>query len=197
MIVLSALVTLAAVAPPPPTGADSLQWVRVETELGTVVLEVELARAPITATNFLRYVDAGLYDGGTFYRTVREDNQPDDSVRIAVIQGGADADRPGFEPFPPIPMESTDRTGLRHGDGCLSMARGAPDSATHAFFICVGDQPELDHRGRRNPDGHGFAAFGRVVEGMEVVHRIHRMPVEAQRLVEPVRILRMERIGAP
>jgi peptidyl-prolyl cis-trans isomerase A (cyclophilin A) len=168
--------------------------VRLHTDLGEIVLELAPEAAPVTVANFLRYLDAGLYDGGTFYRTVTPENQPDDSIRIQVIQGGAAADRPGFRPFPPITMESTDRTGLRHRDGVVSMARGGPDSATHAFFICIGDQPELDHGGRRNPDGHGFAAFGRVVEGMEVVRAIQRRPAEGQRLREPVRIVRAERL---
>jgi peptidyl-prolyl cis-trans isomerase A (cyclophilin A) len=185
-----------SMAPPAPSAGmtkDSLR-VRLQTELGDIVVELAPDAAPVTVANFLRYVDGGHYAGGTFYRTVTPDNQPNDSIRIEVIQGGAATDRPGFQPFPPIPMESTDRTGLRHLDGVISMARGAPDSATHAFFICVGDQPELDQGGRRNPDGHGFAAFGRVVEGMEVVRAIQRRPAEGQTLREPVRIVRAERL---
>ncbi len=162
--------------------------VTLETEVGAIVMELDSARAPRTTANFLRYVEAELYEGGTFYRTVRSDNQPDDDIRIAVIQGGIDRDRRD-RAFPAISMEGTAATGLRHVDGTLSMARAGPDTARGEFFICVGDQPELDEGGTRNPDGRGFAAFGRVVSGMDVVHRIHGRPAEGQRLVEPVRIL--------
>lgn len=175
-------------------GATDSVRVRLQTELGDIVVQLAPDAAPVTVENFLRYVDAGDYDGGAFHRTVTADNQPNDSIRIEVIQGSANTTRPDFRPHPPIPMESTDRTGLRHLDGVISMARGGPDSATHSFFICIGDQPELDHGGRRNPDGQGFAAFGRVVEGMEVVRAIQRRPAEGQTLREPVRIVRAERL---
>lgn len=177
-----------------PSAPDTLVHVLLETELGEIEVALDSAAAPITATNFLRYVEAGLYAGGTFYRTVRADNQPDDSIRIAVIQGGVDRSRRG-EGFDPIPMEGTGTTGLRHLDGTISMARGGPDSARGEFFICVGDQPELDEGGRRNPDGRGFAAFGQVVRGMEVVHAIHGRAAEGQYLTEPVRIVGARRGG--
>ncbi|MEW5765292.1 MAG: peptidylprolyl isomerase, partial [Acidobacteriota bacterium] len=147
----------------PPGQAPPVQ-VLLHTEEGTILLEVDLVRAPITAANFLRYVEAGRYDGGLFHRTVRADNQPQNSVKIGVVQAGV---KPGLEAedFPPIPLERTSVTGLRHVDGALSMARSEPDTATSDFFLCVGDQPELDFGGRRNPDGQGFAAFGRVISG--------------------------------
>jgi peptidyl-prolyl cis-trans isomerase A (cyclophilin A) len=183
--------TLAITGQPP----DSLVLVRIETDFGAIVAELEPARAPRTVANFLRYVDEEAYAGGAFHRTVRSDNQPDDSVRIAVIQGGAS---PNSERHPPIEMESTEETGIHHLDGVLSMARGGPHSATHGFFICVGDQPELDHGGARNPDGYGFAAFGRVIEGMEVVRRIHAGEASGQILIEPVVIRSIRRVeGAP
>ncbi|MYA33938.1 MAG: peptidylprolyl isomerase [Gemmatimonadales bacterium] len=164
----------------------------VETGIGTFELEVDVDRAPVTAANFLRYVDGGFYDGGTFFRTVHAENQPNDSIRIAVVQGGRRPD-PDAESFPPIPLERTSETGLLHEDGTISMARGGPDTATQSFFICVGDQPSLDFGGMRNPDGQGFAAFGRVVAGMDVVLAIHRAPYEAQQLTPPVRIVRVYR----
>ena len=173
-------------------GASDPVRVVVETELGAFELEVDVDRAPITATNFLRYVDGGHYDDGTFHRTVHEDNQPNDSIRIAVIQGSRNREA-GPAGFPPIALERTSETGLAHLDGTVSMARGRPDSATHSFFICIGDQPSLDYGGMRNRDGQGFAAFGRVVEGMDVVRAIHRAPYEAQRLTPPVRIVRVYR----
>jgi len=168
--------------------------VLVETELGEIVLEIDAARAPNTAANFLRYVDAGHYNGGTFHRTVKMDNQPDSPVKIEVIQAGVSAEHAGGG-FPPIPLERTSVTGLRHTDGAISMARGQPDSATSGWFICINDQPSLDFGGARNPDGQGFAAFGRVVAGMDVVHRIQQAPnTDAQRLTPPIKIRKVARI---
>jgi len=164
----------------------------IATELGDIEASVDAARAPGTAANFLKYVDAGYYAGGRFHRTVTPENQPNDQVRIEVIQAGIDPERDP-QKFPPIPMERTSVTGLRHADGALSMARREVDSAQSDFFICIGDQPELDFGGRRNPDGQGFAAFGLVTKGMDVVRKIQRAPRDAQRLTPPVRILGIRR----
>ena len=149
--------------------------------------------APATTANFLRYVLEGFYSDGEFFRTVTEDNQPDDAVKIAVVQAGAEY-RENDETYDPIALERTRDTGLRHLDGTISMARSGPDTATHSFFICVGDQPELDFGGKRNPDGQGFAAFGRVVEGMELVREIHAMPADGQSLDPPLSIQRAVRV---
>lgn len=165
--------------------------VLMRTERGDIVVEVDLERAPVTAANFLRYVDAGLYDGSTFHRTVTLANQPDDTVRIEVIQGGQLARE---REFPPIAHETTAATGLKHVDGAISMARSKPGSAASSFFICVNDQPELDFGGRRNPDGQGFAAFGRVVRGMDVVRAIQALPASGQQLAPPVKIVTVRRI---
>ena len=165
----------------------------MQTELGDITIEVYPEKAPVTATNFLRYVDENRLEGAVFYRIVRSDNQPDDSVRIAVIQGGLYADsHPAM--LPPIPHETTEKTGILHMDGVISMARWHPGTATCEFFICVGDQPELDYQGKRNPDGQGFAAFGKVTEGMEVVKKIHRLPVEGQYLDPTVEISKIKRL---
>ncbi len=164
--------------------------VDVQTSMGLIRIVVDRERAPLTAENFLRYVRKGLYDGGVFHRTVTPLNQPHNAVKIEVIQGGLGPGREK-EDFPPIPLERTSVTGLRHVDGAVSMARAEPDTATSDFFICIGDQPELDFGGRRNPDGQGFAAFGRVVEGMDVVRRIQGSPADGQTLTPPVPILRM------
>jgi len=164
----------------------------METDAGMIEIRVDSVGAPTTATNFLRYVDSGLFDGGTFYRAVRADNQPVDSIKIAVIQGGMDPERRD-QAFDPIRLEGTDVTGLRHLDGTISMARAGPHTARSAFFICIGDQPELDAGGRRNPDGFGFAAFGHVTGGMEVVKSIQTMPVDGQWLEVPVVIRRAVR----
>ncbi len=186
--VLSAAASQATTAAPPPPPVR----VAIRTAMGDLVVEVDVARASVSARNFLRYVDAGRYRGGSFHRTVttRPDNQPRNAVKIDVVQAGA---APGTD-FPPIPLERTRDTGLSHVDGAASMARDGPDSATSDFFVCVGAQPELDHGGRRNPDGQGFAAFGRVVSGMDVVRRIHAAPAEGQSLRPPVPILEAVRL---
>ena len=171
--------------------SDSVRAV-LETDVGSFELEVDVDRAPVTAANFLRYVDGGHYDGGSFHRTVHADNQPHDSIRIAVIQAGRNRDA-AAPSFPPIELERTSETGITHRDGTISMARAGPNTATHSFFICIGDQPSLDHGGMRNADGQGFAAFGRVVAGMEVVRAIHAAPYEGQRLKPPVGIVKASR----
>ena len=167
--------------------------VLIQTALGDIEVELEARAASGTVTNFLHYVHQGLYADGEFFRTVTAGNQPTNDIRIAVLQARANGLRTN-EFLPPIPLERTRDTGLRHRDGTLSMARGGPDSAQDHFFICVGDQPELDFGGRRNPDGQGFAAFGRVVKGMDVVRRIHTQPAEGQQLTPPVRIQRAIRL---
>ncbi len=170
--------------------------VEIETPLGTISVEIDAEHAPVTAANFLGYVDQGEYDGSRFYRTVTPDNQPDDTIRIAVIQGGnASLDDYPIRDVPSIELERTTLTGLRHLDGTISMARLTPDSANSEFFICVGDQPDLDFGGMRNPDGQGFAAFGQVVDGMDVVHVINNSPVEGQHLTPPIEIVSIKRRG--
>ncbi len=170
--------------------------VLITTPLGDIEVEVFPDRAPVTSENFLRYVDEGLLDGTTFFRTVTMDNQPDPDVKIEVIQGGTEPEDAAYPSlYHPIRHETTEATGLSHVDGAVSMARWAPGTATSSFFICIGDQPELDHGGRRNPDGQGFAAFGRVRGGMDVVREIHRQPHEGQRLEPPIEIMSCRLIG--
>ena len=167
--------------------------VRIETNLGVVEVELYADKVPKTVANFLRYVDAGRYKGGRFHRTVTMDNQPDKKVKIEVIQAGVN---PSFEKrdFAPIRLERTNSTGLKHQNGTISMARDGADTATSDFFICIGDQPELDFGGRRNPDGQGFAAFGHVVHGMDVVRRIQAAPADAQKLTPAIQILSAQRV---
>jgi peptidyl-prolyl cis-trans isomerase A (cyclophilin A) len=164
--------------------------VTIETLVGAIEAELYPDAAPITVTNFLHYVESGVYDGGSWHRTVTPDNQPNDAVRIEVIQAGINPSRTE-DIDSPIPLERTSLTGLLHCDGAISMGRSTPDSADIEIFICIGDQPELDFGGRRNPDGQGFAAFGRVVAGMDVVRAIQRAPHEEQRLTPPVTIQRI------
>ncbi len=171
--------------------------VAIRTGEGIIEVDIELGRAPVTAANFLRYLDQGYYDGTSFYRTVKPSNQPDNLVKIEVIQGGPGMAQltEGQAKFPPIELERTSLTGLRHADGTISMARLTPDSATSEFFICLEDQPELDFGGRRNADGQGFAAFGRVSGGYDVVRRIQHSPADGQNLTPPIKIERIERSG--
>jgi len=173
--------------------SQALVRVFIVTEIGEIEVEIDNLRAPATAENFLYYADAGHYDGGQFHRTVTPDNQPQDDIRIEVVQASV-AGAKESEDREPIALERTTSTGLSHRDGAISMARGEPDSATSSFFLCIGDQPELDFGGKRNPDGQGFAAFGRVVRGMDVVRKIQASPREEQRLTPPIRILSVRRI---
>jgi peptidyl-prolyl cis-trans isomerase A (cyclophilin A) len=196
--VLSAVVTATALV----STQSKAARVRVQTELGDIVIEVDPVKAPITTANFLKYVDSGHYDGGVFHRTVKMDNQPESTVKIEVIQAGVNPER-AKEGFPAIALERTSVTGLLHKDGVVSMARGAPDSATSGWFVCINDQPSLDFGGNRNPDGQGFGAFGRVVAGMDVVRKIQAAPssttrttnTEAQRLTPPIKILKVVRVS--
>jgi len=170
-------------------GAEPVVSVRatISTEKGDIELELDAAKAPVTVKNFLKFVDSKYYNGGEFHRTVRPDNQPANKIKIEVIQAGIDPGR-AKEELPPIKLERTRDTKLAHKDGTISMARGEPDTATSDFFICIGDQPGLDFGGKRNPDGQGFAAFGHVTRGMDVVRKIQASPAEGQKLTPPLRI---------
>jgi len=165
------------------------------TDLGDFEVAVDTARAPATAANFLKYVDGGFYNGGVFHRTVKLDNQPGKNVLIEVVQAGANPS--SGTGFPAIALERTNKTGITHRNGTISMARDAADTATSDFFICINDQPSLDFGGKRNPDGQGFAAFGNVVSGMDVVRKIQAAPADGQKLTPPVRILSAKRKDAP
>ena len=186
------------------SGLPQFQWraepvpdqprVLIQTELGDIELELDARQAPKTVQNFLDYVHAGFYSDGRFFRTVTMDNQPDDRVKIEVIQAQADPSKEK-QLLAPILLERTRDTGLKHDDGVVSMARMGPDTAQDQFFLCVGPQPELDFAGHRNPDGQGFAAFGRVIKGMDVVRKIHAAPADGQQLRAPVRIQRAVRLN--
>lgn len=204
-LIAPGLVSCAPSAPEATKAPSAAPRVRMTTDQGDIVVEVYPAAAPLTATNFLAYVDGGLYDGARFYRVTRPDNDP----MIEVIQGGlwapereGDAGYDFVPPLPEIAHETTETSGLSHQDGAISMARDQPGTAASEFFIAIGDNAELDYGGVRNPDGQGFAAFGRVVEGMDVVRAIQAGATGAsegsavmagQRLDQPVVIVRMER----
>ena len=179
-LVLSACATTA-------NGADKPRVV-LETDAGRMVVELELESAPLTVCNFLSYVTDGDYEAGSFFRTVvsatNENPNPIDVIQAATPRGSDDDLRP------PIPLERTRDTGLAHTAGAISMARDGPDTATSSFFIVTRDTPSLDFGGGRNPDGQGFAAFGRLVEGLDVARRIQMSPADAEEQLNPPVMIR-------
>lgn len=171
---LMAILTLALGLAAMNAHADDVVTVEMKTAEGDIVIDLYADKAPVTVANFLRYVDGEHYDGATFYRTVSYEND-NGNPKIEVIQGGIGEDAP----FDPIAHEDTEATGISHEDGVISMARGEVGTASSEFFIVIGHQPGLDKGDVRNADEQGFAAFGRVTSGMDVVHRIHKSPSDA------------------
>ena len=172
--------------------------VKLETAQGEIVLELYLDKAPITAGNYLKYVDRGLFNGASFYRASRPDGYT--ATDYGVVQGGLQNDPKKI--LPPIAHESTLKTGILHTNGTISMGRRAPGTATSDWFICLGDQTYLD-ADPKDPKNLGFAAFGRVVSGLEVVQKIIGLPVDPNRgvgamkgemLKVPVKIIRASRL---
>jgi peptidyl-prolyl cis-trans isomerase A (cyclophilin A) len=180
-------------------GGDRSCRVLIDTTYGPIGIRLDLGRAPISAGDFLKYVDRGLYTGGAFYRTVRPDNDPE-PTKIDVVQGGL---TDGKRFLAPIAHEPTNRTGLRHRNGTISIGRDEVGTGTAgAFFICIGDQPELDFGGRRNSDHQGFAAFGHVSSGMELIRKMWSSKTlgapgspEGESIASPVAILGARRLG--
>jgi peptidyl-prolyl cis-trans isomerase A (cyclophilin A) len=170
--------------------------VLIKTSMGSIEVELDAKHARNTTANFLKYVDEGRYAGGLFHRTVTMQNQPDKKIKIEVIQGGVN---PKFadKDYPPIKLERTNMTAIHHLNGTISMARDGADTATSDFFICIHDQPALDFGGKRNPDGQGFAAFGHVTKGMNIVKKIQNAPSDSksQALTPPVEIISITKIG--
>jgi peptidyl-prolyl cis-trans isomerase A (cyclophilin A) len=197
---LSAILSLFAMACLPVGAAHHLNvTVVMDTSQGEIQIELFTEQAPVTASNFLKLVDGGHFDGSSFYRVVTYEND-NGNPKIEVIQGGL-GDRDS--PFEPIAHETTKESGIPHTDGVISMARGNVGTASSEFFICVGDQPGLDYGNIRNPDEQGFAAFGKVVEGLDVVRKINGLSADAptdsdytkgQILAEPVVISSVRRL---
>jgi peptidyl-prolyl cis-trans isomerase A (cyclophilin A) len=169
--------------------------VAITTPRGVIVVQMETRRAPITANNFLRYVDGGLYDGGNFYRAMRAPDDPQNGTIQGQLPGGV-------RRFPPIAHESTEKTGMKHGLGSISLARFTPGTATADFFICLGPMPYLDAHPGEPGDNQGYAVFGHVVAGMDVVRKIHALPtggkaafpeLKGQILTHPIPIVSMKR----
>ena len=154
----------------------------METSLGTITLQLFPKKAPNTVKNFLSYIEQNRYNECHFYRVVHSNNQPENKILIEVIQGGLGIDKHPLE-LKAITHENTDQTNILHKNGTISMARLEPGTASSEFFICINDQPELDYGGKRNPDGQGFAAFGQVIKGMEIVKKIQMMDSKDQILM--------------
>jgi len=180
-------------APAPATVRVSLQ-----TSEGPILIDLEMKRAPITAGNFLRYVDEKRFDGTTFYRAARTRGAP----KLGFVQGGTRHSL--VRSLPPIAHEPTTRTGIKHVDGTISMARDTPGSAMGDFFITVGPAPAMDAHPGKPGDNLGYAAFGHVVGGMNVVRRILAAPtypdrgggaMKGQMIVTPIRIIAARRVG--
>lgn len=192
-VVAGAGVLLAA--PAAALAAVAKPKVAIRTARGVIVVELEVQHAPLTSANFLRYVEAGKYDGGAFYRSTRTPGAPKDGTIVG---------RPELRshPFPPIAHESTTMTGLRHVAGTISLGRFDPGSATSNFFICASAEPYLDAHPGAKGDNLGYAAFGQVVQGLPVVRKILSLPTggkspfpdqRGQWLNTPVTILAMKR----
>lgn len=165
---------------------------RICTALGDVVVELYPERAPATCCNFVAYASSGRFDHSSFYRVLGPRNQGEVACPLQIVQGGVRYyPAKGYQPelgLGPIRHESTAVTGLRHYDGTVTMGRFDPGETYGGFCICVGDQPELDFGGRRFPDGQGAAAFGRVLEGMDLIRRIQAGAIELEFPPDPVAI---------
>ncbi|OYY91999.1 MAG: peptidylprolyl isomerase [Sphingomonas sp. 28-66-16] len=192
---LSSITVAASPASKAPAGAGMVR-VRLVTAAGDIVVALDTRRAPRTSANFLAYVDDGRLDGTGFYRAVHAKSDP----KRGFIQGGIDTQARRM--LPSVPLEPTDRTGIRHLDATISMAHGDnPDSATGNFSITVGAAPALDAQGSYR----GYAAFGHVVAGMDVVRRIMALPtgggrgvMRGQMILAPVKLIRAIRLdGTP
>ncbi len=192
MMTAAALAALGLASCATATSAPKSPRVVMETDVGRMVVELELARAPLSTCNFLSYVTDGDYDGGRFFRTVvsatNDNPNPIDVIQAATPRGDDDHLRP------PIPLERTRDTGLSHIAGAISMARDGPDTATSSFFIVTHDTPALDFGGGRNPDGQGFAAFGHLVEGLDIARRIQMSPANSEERLTPPVVIRSARI---
>jgi len=167
----------------------------IKTKFGNIKVELYPQKAPATVAAFLQNIDSGFFKNCSFYRILRNDNQVTGSLHSYLIQGGVWQTNPEWKhKFKPIPHEPTNKTGVLHKRGTISMARNEPGTATSEFFICIDDEPGFDYGGANNADGEGYAAFGEVVEGMATAMKIYDQPEYDQRFTPPVTILNIERV---
>ena len=155
--------------------------IEIQTRIGNIEVELYPAKAPQTVRAILSYIDSGFYKDASFYRVLNMNNQPSDAPKAELIQGGL-WNKKGTrrDLIPGIPHEPTSQTGILHTDGVVSLARQEPGTANTEFFICIGNQSGFDYGGENNPDGQGYAAFGKVIKGIAIVRRIYNMPEEEQ-----------------
>lgn len=169
--------------------------VLIQTNAGDIEVELYPSQAPKSVAAFLSYADSGLYKNSSFYRVLNDDNQPSNAFKAELIQGGIwKTNYQKREAIAGIPHETTQQTHLQHKNGTISLARLEPGTAGTEFFICVGDQPGFDYGGANNPDGQGYAAFGRVVKGMDIVHTIYNRPETDQAFTPQVAIFDIVRL---
>jgi len=169
--------------------------VLIRTEAGDIEIELYPRQAPRTAGAFLSYVDSGFYKNSSFYRVLNDDNQASNAPKSELIQGGIwRTDYRKAIRHQDIPHETTQQTHILHKNGVISLARTAPGTAGTEFFICVGDQPGFDYGGDNNPDGQGYAAFGKVVKGLDIVKNIYGRPENDQSFDPPVIINDIKRL---
>lgn len=169
--------------------------VKIETNFGDIIIESYPGKAPKTVAAFLSYVDSGLYKGSSFYRVLKKEDQPSNSFKSELIQGGIWQTKNKMQvALKGIPHETTKESGILHENGTISLARTTPGSASSEFFICIGKQPAYDFAGSANSDGQGFAAFGKVVEGMDVVKQIQQQPDNETSFYPPLEIMNIVRL---
>jgi peptidyl-prolyl cis-trans isomerase A (cyclophilin A) len=167
----------------------------IETKFGDIEVELYPDKAPRSVAAFLSYVDSGFYKNSSFYRVLKEENQASGAFKSELIQGGVwQTNYKKGIALTGIPHEPTSQTGILHKNGTISLARTTPGSASSEFFICVGDQPAYDHGGEANPDKQGFASFGRVIKGMDIVRKIHQQPDYDESFDPPVEIFNIKRL---
>lgn len=194
MLLMAPVVLLAAVALLTPAACHTAHspdkpHVIIQTQAGDIELELYPTQAPKSVAAFLSYVDSGFYQKSSFYRVLNDDNQPTGTDPSRLIQGGIwKSDHARAVSVAGVPHETTQQTHIWHTDGVISLARQEPGTATTEFFICIGDQPGFDYGGRNNPDGQGYASFGKVVKGMDIVRAIYAMPENEQTFAPQVRI---------
>ncbi len=169
--------------------------VKIETNFGDILVELYPEKAPKTVAAFLSYVDSGLYKGSSFYRVLKEEDQPSNAFKSQLIQGGIWQTKNKVQmSLKGVPHETTKQTSILHENGTISLARTEPGTASSEFFICIGNQPPYNYGGAANPDGQGFAAFGKVIKGMDVVKQIHDQPDNNTSFTPPIEIMNIVRL---
>ncbi len=169
--------------------------IEIQTEKGDIEIELYPLQAPKTVAAFLSYIDSGYFNNGSFYRVLNDENQASNAEKTELIQGGIWQTKNKMAmKIPGVPHETTEQTHILHTDGVISLARREPGTATTEFFICIGRQPGLDYGGENVEDKQGYATFGKVVKGMDIVRKIYRQPENDQHFDPPVAIFDIKRL---